>query len=97
MWYFNVYILTNERIVDLDFVGILDKQVAFTTLNHIEDITPKTIGFFGTFFDYGNVYIQTAAEKPEFDFEKVPRPDDVAHLILQQVRIEEKEKPGEIV
>lgn len=96
LWYFNVYILTNERIVDFDFKGLLNKEISYTTLTHIEDIEPKTIGFFGTFFNYGNVYIQTAAALPEFDFEKVPRPDSVAEAILEQVRKEEAEAPGEI-
>jgi len=96
LWYFNVYFVTNERIVDFDIRGILNKQISFTTLNHIEDIAPKTIGFFGTFFNYGTVYVQTAAERPEFEFENVPRPDDVAHIILEQVRLEEGEAPGEV-
>lgn len=96
VWYFNVYVLTNERIVDFDFRGILHKQISFTTLSHVEDVSPKTIGFFGTFFNFGNVYVQTAAERPEFEFENVAKPDDVAHLILEQVRHEEGEVPGEI-
>lgn len=96
LWYFNVYILTNERIVDFDFRGLLNKEISYTTLIHVEDIEPKTVGFFGTFFNYGNVYIQTAAERPEFEFEKVPRPDSVAQAILEQVRKEEGEAPGAI-
>lgn len=96
-WFFNVYLVTNERIVDFDFKGILNKEFSYTTLIHIEDVEPKTVGFFGTFFNYGNVYIQTAAERPEFEFEKVPRPDDVAEKILVQVRLEEQESPGEVL
>lgn len=96
IWFFNVYILTNERIVDFDFRGLLNKEISYTTLIHVEDIEPKTVGFFGTFFNYGNVYIQTAAERPEFEFEKVPRPDAVAQAILEQVRKEEGEAPGAI-
>ncbi len=95
-WYFNVYLLTNERIVDFDFKGILSKQISYTILRNIEDVTPKTIGFFGTFFNYGDVLIQTAGEAREFDFEKVPRPNDVAELILIEVRKEEQEAPGEV-
>lgn len=94
LWYFNVYILTNERIVDFDFNGILSRQVSFAKLGQIEDVTPKTVGFFGTFFNYGNVYVQTAGTRPEFEFEKVPRPDAVAEEIQEQVRFEEGEPPG---
>ena len=95
-WYFNVYLLTNERIIDFDFRGILHKETAYANLNQIQDVSPKIIGFFGTFFHFGNVFIQTAAAKPEFEFHAVARPDDVARVILEQERHEEGEKGGEI-
>lgn len=95
-WYFNVYLLTNERIVDFDFRGILHKETAYANLNQIQDVSPKIIGFFGTFFHYGNVFIQTAAAKNEFEFQDVARPDSVAKDILEQVRLEEAEAPGAI-
>ena len=93
-WYFNVYLLTSERIVDFDFKGILHMETAYANLNKIQDVTPRVIGFGGTLFHYGNVHIQTAGEKSEFEFLKVERPDDVAQAILQEVRIEEAEAPG---
>lgn len=95
-WYFNIYILTNERIIDFDFKGILHKQSSFAKLIQIEDVSPKMIGFFSTFFNYGDIFIQTAGEQREFDFLKVPKPDQVAHRILEEVRIEEGEEPGKI-
>lgn len=95
-WYFNVYLLTNERVVDIDFKGILHKETSYARLNQIQDVSPKIIGFFGTFFHFGNVFIQTAAERPEFEFHHVARPDMVAREILEQVRKEEAEAPGEI-
>lgn len=93
-WYFNVYLLTSERIIDFDFKGILHMETAYANLNKIQDVTPKIIGFGGTFFHYGSVLIQTAGEKNEFEFLKVERPDDVAQAILEQVRGEEAEAPG---
>lgn len=95
-WYFNVYILTNERVIDFDFRGILHKETAYAKLNQIQDVAPKSIGFFSTFFHFGDVYIQTAGEMREFDFHKVPRPDFVAQRILVESRREEGETPGVI-
>lgn len=95
-WYFNVYLLTNERFIDFDFRGILHKEIAYANLTQVEDVSPKTIGFFGTFFHFGNVFIQTAGAKPEFEFHNVAKPEAVAQEILQQVRLEEAEPPGEI-
>lgn len=96
-WYFNVYIVTNERVVDIDFKGLLHKETAYAILKQIQDVSPKTIGFFGTFFHYGNIYIQTAGAKTEFEFHHVPKPNDVAQEILKQIRLEEGEEPGEIL
>ena len=95
-WYFNVYILTNERVVDIDFRGILHREISYAKLSQIQDVSPKIIGFLGTFFHFGNIFIQTAAERPEFEFHNVARPDKVAQEILEQVRHEEAEAPGEI-
>lgn len=95
-WYFNVYILTNERIVDIDFKGVLHREVSYANLSQIQDVSPKTIGFFGTVFHFGNVFVQTASERPEFEFHHIAGPEAVADRILEEVRHEEKEAPGEI-
>lgn len=95
-WYFNVYLVTNERIVDIDFKGILHKEVSYANLNQIQDVSPKILGFFGTFFHFGHVFAQTAGTNPEFEFHNVARPEVVAQEILEQVRLEEGEKPGEV-
>jgi len=95
-WYFNVYLLTNERIIDFDYKGVLHIETAYANLNQIQDVSPKIIGFFGTFFHYGNVFVQTAGEKQEFEFHHVAKPDEVARRILTEVRLEASEAPGEI-
>ncbi len=95
-WYFNVYILTNERIVDFDYRGILHVETAYANLDQIQDVSPKIIGFFGTFFHYGDVFVQTAGERQEFEFHHVEKPDEVSKRILEEVRRESAEAPGEI-
>lgn len=95
-WYFNVYILTNERIVDFDYRGVLHLETAYANLDQIQDVSPKIIGFFGTLFHFGNVYLQTAGERQEFEFHHVGRPDEAAKRILEEVRLESGERPGEV-
>lgn len=95
-WYFNIYLVTNERIVDFDFRGLLHKETSYANLAQIQDITPKTIGFFGTFFHYGDIFVQTAGTVPEIEFHHVPRPNEVVKKILEERRREEGEAPGEI-
>ncbi|MCR4324724.1 MAG: PH domain-containing protein [Candidatus Curtissbacteria bacterium] len=95
-WYFNIYMLTSERIIDFDFKGVLHRETSYANLTQIEDVSPKSIGFFSAFFHFGNVFVQTAGEKPEFEFHHVPRPNDVAKEILEQIRREEGERRGSV-
>lgn len=80
-WYFNVYIVTNQRIVDVDFISILYREVSSTRLNLIQDVTVKTGGVLRAIFDYGDVFIQTAGTEVNFDFHAVPKPQEVAREI----------------
>lgn len=82
-WYFNVYIVTNERVVDVDFVNIIYKEVSATRLNLIQDVTTKTGGVIGAFFDFGDVFVQTAGAETNFDFHRVPHPQEVGRQIEQ--------------
>ncbi len=82
MWYFTVSIVTTERIVDINFDKIYTHDVSECLLEKIEDVSHKPAGMWAAIFDYGNVYIQTAAEQREFEFLNVPRPRDVQDTIL---------------
>ncbi len=77
-WYFNVYIVTNQHLVDVNFYSILAKEVVEISLDDIEVISQNTKGVFSSLFRYGDVTIETAADNLILKFEKVPRPDFVA-------------------
>lgn len=95
-WYFNVYIVTNERIVDVDFINLLYRQISSTRIARIQDVTYKVGGMLRAVFDYGDVYIQTAGTEDNFEFEAVPYPEMVAKklLSLMEQKEEGKEKTG---
>lgn len=80
-WYFNVSLVTNERVVDIDFSDVIYKNLASTTLDLVQDVNYTQSGVFRTFFHYGDVDVQTAGEEAHFDFDAVPQPDKVAHII----------------
>lgn len=80
-WYFNVGIVSNQRVVDVDFSLILYKEVTYTLLAHIEDVTSKSGGFFESFFDYGNLFIQTAGTEVNTEFMNIPHPSAAAKII----------------
>lgn len=85
-WYFNIYILTNERIVDIDWVNILYKKFSTTKLDKIQDVSFKQAGFTDLIFNYGNVYVQTAGSEQNFEFISVPQADVVVHQINEMIK-----------
>ena len=91
-WYYTVNIITDQRIVDLDFVSILYHKYTDAQLERIEDVTHKPVGIFSSIFDYGNVYIQTAGAKPEIVFDSVPRPRDVQDTLSDLLELKQEGK-----
>lgn len=91
-WYYRIFIITDERIIDVDFISMIYKNVSTTKIDKIEDITSETSGFFSSMFDYGKVTIQTAATKQEIEFEDVPQPAKVSALLNEMILEEELEK-----
>lgn len=73
-WYFDVYLVTNLRILHVDFRVFTGKFVAEAALVNIEDVSTHIIGFLPSFFDYGDVLVQTAAEKAKFNLIALPSP-----------------------
>lgn len=94
LWYFTVSMVTSERIVDVDFVNILNKKFAATRIARVEDVTMRTGGFLRAFFDYGNVFVQTAATDAVFQFDAVPKPEQVVRIINRLMGKEEDEGGG---
>lgn len=90
-WFFNVYIVTDERIIDIDFYNLIYREVSETKIDKIQDVTYKMGGVVRAVFNYGDVFIQTAGTVPNFEFMAVPRPEEVVK-VLQSLRMEEEQE-----
>lgn len=88
-WYYNVFIITDERLIDVDFYSLLYRNITSAQLKNIEDVTSTATGTLQTMFDYGTVIVQTAGAKPEIEFEDVPRPNVIVQL-LNELLVEEE-------
>lgn len=82
-WYFDFYLITNKRIIDISFHNLLNKHFAQTDISMIQDVSSSVKGFMGTFFNFGDLLIQTAAEINQINFEKVPNPSKIIKLIKE--------------
>lgn len=92
MWFFNVYIITDERVIDVDFASMIYRNVSSAKIENIEDVTANTTGPLAAIFDYGTILIQTAGEKTEFEFEHIPQPAKITKLLNELILEEEREK-----
>lgn len=80
-WYFNIGIVSNQQIIDVDFSAIGNKELTRTKLSHVEDITVKTGGFVPGLFDFGNIFVQTAGSEINTEFINIAHPGDAQHII----------------
>jgi len=82
-YYLDVWIITDERIIDIQQNGFFSRTISEQRLYRIQDVTSESHGFFPTIFKYGEVYIQTAGTKQRFIFKEVPIPEETRSVIIK--------------
>jgi len=80
-WFYNISLVTNLRIVDIDFSDVVFENVAATKLSQLEDVSYIQIGILRSIFDYGDVHVQTAGTNANFEFLAIPHPENVIRII----------------
>lgn len=89
-YYLDIWVVTNDRIIDIHQSGLFKRTVAELDLKQVQDVTSQTVGLFGTFFNYGNVSIQTAGAKQKFDFQNVAKPHEIRGELLKLAELDAK-------
>lgn len=85
-YYLDVWIITNERIIDVQQRGFFSRIISEQKLFRIQDVTSEVHGIIPTILKYGNVHIQTAGTKQRFFFHQIPNPDKVRDIIIKLVQ-----------
>ena len=80
-WFYNISLVTNKKVIDIDFRVLLSKNVAATKISQVEDVTLNEVGLIRSVFDYGDIFVQTAGTIDNFEFLAVPHPERVVHII----------------
>lgn len=93
-WYFNIYIVTNQHLVDIDFHNLLSRDKVEVRLDDVQSVKSSFSGIFGPLFNFGNLHIETAAQRQKLDFIAVPEPDLVTERI--QDLQEKQEGPRDV-
>lgn len=94
-YYFDVWIITNLRIVNIEQKGLFNRSVSEMDFSRIQDITTEVVGIIPTFLNYGDVLIQTAAEEEKFLFRQVPDPYNIKDVLMKMQKQRNREKTEE--
>ena len=82
-YYLDVWVITNERIIDVQQKGFFSRTIAEQRLYRIQDVTSEVHGFFPTIFKFGDVHIQTAGSKQRFLCHEIPHPDKIRDTLIK--------------
>lgn len=81
-YYFDILIITNLRIIDVDLRGLFHVDISsILDLDNIQDIKTESIGIVRNLLGFGRIVIQTASSAREFKFEDAPYPRRIEKLI----------------
>ena len=72
LWYFSVYIVTNQRIRQVSQRGFFKRTVVDLGLDKIQSISYEVPGIFGGIFGYGTLLIQTQVGDMTIEMVKSP-------------------------
>jgi len=81
-WFYNAYIITSMRLIDLDFLSVLKHSIKELDLRNIEDAVDTHNGILQTVFDMGSVVVRTASETTSFALNNVPKSSKVRDFIM---------------
>jgi len=82
-YYLDVWIVTNQRIISIEQKGLFRRTVTELRYNRIEDITSEVEGLINTYFQFGDILIQTAAESERMILKQVPNPVETRRIIAE--------------
>lgn len=96
-YYFDVWIITNERVINVEQKGLFVRTVSELKFSRIQDVTSEVRGMLPTILNFGDVKVQTASEEDFFLFRQVPDPYHVKDVIMERLRTERDEEIGKVV
>ncbi len=92
-YFLNLWVLTNERIVEVKQYAFFNREVSSLLLNRVQDVKSTVRGFLSSVLHIGTINVQSAGAENEFCMTGIPEPEEMRDLILKYVP-EELPKTG---
>ena len=90
LWYFSLYVVTNERIRQIRQKGMFKKSVVDLQLDRIDSVSYEVPGAMGGIFGYGTILVQTSSG--DLLMSKVRKPESVYNKLQDAIKMTEKDK-----
>jgi len=81
--WFDVWIITSERVINIEQKGLFARETSELALSKVQDVTSDVEGIVKSVLNYGDVFVQTAAEEERFHFRNVPDPVAIKDLVMK--------------
>ena len=81
-YYLDVLIVTNQRVIDIEQIGLFSRDIATAPLQSIQDVKIEILGIIATMVNYGNLHLQTAGSEREIVVRGIKNPEYVKKLIM---------------
>jgi hypothetical protein len=90
--YFNMLVVTSERVVDIHRAGWFDVVVSSVSYQEIKDVAVRKKGLFSNLFNYGSVVIQGKSRQFVLEAPKVHYPQDIQNTLQEVSELYKQDK-----
>lgn len=79
----NRLLVTDKNLIQINQTSLFIRTVSRLSMSNVEDVRADMRGILATIFNYGILHIQTAGERPNFEFKYCPTPNKYADKVLE--------------
>lgn len=84
-WYRDRFIITNQRIINIDQRSMFSRKVSEIELERVQDISHEINGVFAVTLNFGHVIIQSAGSK-DMAIQDIAHPAELQDIIVRLVK-----------
>ena len=74
-YFFDIWVLTNKRLIDVDQINLFKRDISEIRLEHIVDLNIKIFGIINTFLKIGTVEVESSGAVKEFSLRNIADPE----------------------
>ncbi|MDD5605955.1 MAG: PH domain-containing protein [Patescibacteria group bacterium] len=80
-WYMDAWILTQERLIDIQLVTLFNRRISQIPFSQIQDVRFTIQGTWASVFGFGDIKVQSAGKESFFELRSIPNARKWAQVI----------------